>query len=30
MLEIRYDRVHDAIVAFTPGFPVEIVLPRVK
>ncbi|HKR38711.1 MAG TPA: hypothetical protein VJU59_03390 [Paraburkholderia sp.] len=30
MLEIRYDRIHDAIVAFTPGFPVEIVLPRVK
>jgi hypothetical protein len=30
MLEIRYDRIHDAIVAFTPGFPVEIVLPRAK
>jgi hypothetical protein len=30
MLEIRYDRIQDAIVAFTPGFPVEIVLPRVK
>jgi hypothetical protein len=30
MLEIRYDRIHDAIVAFTPGFPVEIVLARGK
>ncbi|CAD6562172.1 hypothetical protein LMG27952_07698 [Paraburkholderia hiiakae] len=30
MLGIRYDKVHDAIVAFTPEFPVEIVLPRVK
>lgn len=30
MLEIRYDKVHDAIVAFTPGFPLEIVLPRVN
>lgn len=29
-LEIRYDRKRDAITALVPGFPVGLVLPRVK